>query len=121
MAKGIGDGFGKAAGGMAKGLRGAGVADEELHKALPSIVDGLCAAIRELADGLAGFVSDMGGLAPALSGLAPAGAQLVGTPTMVNNFYFDNIAVRSESDMEAIAEFTLRKMQIALNNRGIRV
>jgi len=52
---------------------------------------------------------------------AAAGDVQGGLGALTNYFYFDNITVRSYSDMQAIADFTFRKIQQALNNRGVRI
>ena len=124
LANDLGDGFNNALGDRKKGTENAAISEAEGGVSLFSSITELCQIIREQVTEFARLILGIDNLTLALQGLnigLPAEAGAGGVPAMVNHFYFDNITVRRQSDMEQIAEFTLRKLQIALNNRGVRV
>ena len=101
-----------------------GVDETDSANLLYSAVTELCQAIWAQIEEFAGVVFSVNSVAEALRGLniaVPVEASAAGGAAMVNHFYFDNITVRDESDMEAIADFTLRKLQIAMSNRCVRL
>lgn len=81
-------------------------------------------SIKSEIDALTGLSSGIATLTDAINNFKSVlvqESQREKTPTFSNVFNFDNITVRNQSDMQTIADFVFRKIQVALHNRGVRI